>query len=52
MDTKMTRVSNDEYAGWTLWIQVQSNVSVEMGIVWGISVHSIHKGEVFSSVYM
>ena len=33
---------------------VRIDVSVRRGIIWGISVHSINKGEVlfFSSVYM
>ena len=33
---------------------VQTNVSVRRGIIWGISVHRVHKGEVlfFSSVYI
>ena len=26
---------------------VQTNMGVERGIFWGISVHSIHEGEVF-----
>ena len=33
---------------------IQTNVSVRRGFIWGINVHSIHKGEVlfFSSVYI
>jgi hypothetical protein len=33
---------------------VQANMNVEGGIIWGISVHSIHNGEIFifSSVYI
>ena len=33
---------------------VQINVSVKKGIIWGISIHNIHKGEVwfFPSAYI
>ena len=33
---------------------IQINVNLRRAIIWGISIHSIHKGEVliFSSVYI
>ena len=34
------------FGGWTLLCHVRTNMSVRRGIIWGISVHNIYKGEV------
>ena len=33
---------------------IRTNVSVRRGVIWGISVHNIHKGDIFQlcSVYI